>query len=237
MTTFRRPLLAGLLSTALLGSAAIAGCGDDTDTGGHMGAGHAAPATTGAGTTPRAASSDGAAVDAAFVRQMIPHHQMAVEMAERVENPAPHDEITTLAKAIIKTQSEEIATLEERASALDIETGQSGAKQADDAATLGLTVAQLGMSSHMMGGGELSERAFIDQMIPHHEGAIAMAEAQLAAGEDADLKQLAKEIVAAQTKEVEQLNTWRDDWYDGEPVDSPPAMGGEHGDMEGMPHN
>lgn len=239
MIQTRRPLLAGLLTTALLASSAIAGCGDDDDSGrsgGHMNGMHGAAATTGGSTTPGKPSSDAAAVDGAFVRQMIPHHQMAVQMAKAVDGNAEHDEIRDLAKAIITTQSQEIATLEKRAAALDIDTSRPGAEQTDDAKTLGLTVAQLGMSGHMMGGGDLSERAFIDGMIPHHEGAIVMAKAQLAAGEDADLKRLSTAIIAAQEKEVAELTAWRKDWYAGEPVDSSPTMGGEHGDMDDMGH-
>jgi uncharacterized protein (DUF305 family) len=47
-----------------------------------------------------------------FVRQMIPHHQMAVKMAQMVSERATHPEIRTLAESIIKSQNAEIAKMQ-----------------------------------------------------------------------------------------------------------------------------
>lgn len=49
---------------------------------------------------------------------------------------------------------------------------------------------------------------FVRMMIPHHEGAIAMAEAQLRYGKDESRKQLAREIIEAQTKEIAEMKEW-----------------------------
>jgi uncharacterized protein (DUF305 family) len=57
------------------------------------------------------------------------------------------------------------------------------------------------------------DRAFIDEMIPHHQGAIRMARAELAKGSDPELKKVATAIVAAQKKEIAQMNSWREQWY------------------------
>jgi uncharacterized protein (DUF305 family) len=51
--------------------------------------------------------------DRAFIEAMIPHHQMAIMMATMVENQAPHAEARELARSIIKTQSAEIAQMEQ----------------------------------------------------------------------------------------------------------------------------
>jgi uncharacterized protein (DUF305 family) len=50
--------------------------------------------------------------DQEFVRQMIPHHQMAVRMAQMVSGRAAHPEIRTLAQSIIKSQNAEIAQMQ-----------------------------------------------------------------------------------------------------------------------------
>ena len=49
---------------------------------------------------------------------------------------------------------------------------------------------------------------FAQGMIPHHEGAIAMAEIVLEHGEDDEIRQLAEEIIAAQESEIAFLKEW-----------------------------
>ncbi len=72
--------------------------------------------------------------------------------------------------------------------------------------------------------------SFIDAMIPHHEGAIAMAQQALEQAEHDELKQMAQEIISAQEAEIAQLQAWRTAWY---PDAAPTAgMGMDMGTME-----
>jgi len=50
---------------------------------------------------------------------------------------------------------------------------------------------------------------FVAMMIPHHQGAIDMARAELKYGRDPTLRRLATEIVAAQDKEIASMQRWQ----------------------------
>ena len=49
---------------------------------------------------------------------------------------------------------------------------------------------------------------FAAMMIPHHEGAIEMAEAELSFGRDKTMRRLAQEILVDQKSEIDAMNLW-----------------------------
>ncbi len=57
------------------------------------------------------------------------------------------------------------------------------------------------------------DKHFIEQMIPHHEGAIAMANLALQKAKRPEIKTLATAIIAAQTAEIQSMNNWYQDWF------------------------
>jgi uncharacterized protein (DUF305 family) len=65
-----------------------------------------------------------------------------------------------------------------------------------------------GMARQMvMQSGEYSDERFIDAMVPHHQGAIEMAEVALDNAEHEEIKDLSRNIVSTQKAEIEQLKT------------------------------
>ncbi|HEU5315067.1 MAG TPA: DUF305 domain-containing protein [Chloroflexota bacterium] len=57
------------------------------------------------------------------------------------------------------------------------------------------------------------ERWFIEEMIPHHEDAVEMADLALAQAEHAELKALAQQIKTDQTREIAQMRGWYAAWF------------------------
>ena len=49
---------------------------------------------------------------------------------------------------------------------------------------------------------------FASMMIPHHQGAVDMAEGELKYGKDPKMRQFAEKIIAAQKSEIEWMNAW-----------------------------
>ncbi len=56
------------------------------------------------------------------------------------------------------------------------------------------------------------DAAFINMMIPHHEGAVAMAQTVIDRGNHGELKVFAQRIIAVQQKEIAQMKEWQQLW-------------------------
>ncbi|NUN65879.1 DUF305 domain-containing protein [Pseudanabaena biceps] len=74
-----------------------------------------------------------------------------------------------------------------------------------------------GMQHGMMGGGmmngEVADRHFIEMMIPHHDGAVKMADLALQKSKNPEVRTLAEAIKHDQTLEITQMRDWYKQWY------------------------
>jgi uncharacterized protein (DUF305 family) len=86
------------------------------------------------------------------------------------------------------------------------------------------------------GRGERVDGMFIQQMVPHHEDAIAMAELALERSERPEIRQLAEDIRRSQTEENAQMRAWYREWY-GTDVPEGDGRSGGMGMMGGAMHD
>jgi uncharacterized protein (DUF305 family) len=205
---YRRKLLAVLLAAAL----GLGACGGN-DGGG--------------------SGSD--AAERSFLEAMIAHHESAIEMAWVARRRAGHRQVTELAATVIEDQTKEIRQLARIHRRL---FGQKVIPNVDAHQGLGLSAEQAGMAHRdpvaKLARAQPFDRAFIDEMIEHHQGAIRMARAVRAQTDDEELRSLASAIEDAQSDEIEQMNRWRTAWYgapspsgDSPPEAEPPGDSGE----------
>ncbi len=82
-----------------------------------------------------------------------------------------------------------------------------------------------------------SDQRFIEMMVPHHDGAIAMADLALTRARRPEIKELARSIKVSQTRENEQMRRWYRQWFNADLPKWEPGIGwGWHrgGMMGGM---
>lgn len=153
----------------------------------------------------------GETYDRNFIANMIAHHQGAVDMAKLALTNAKHQELKDVANDIISAQEGEISQME----SWQREWGYpstSGDTMMDHSA-MGMMDDMTGMMSELEGKtGDQFDKAFIEQMIMHHQSAIDMAAPGEKNAEHQELKELTKEIVSAQTKEIERMKEWQKEW-------------------------
>ena len=105
-------------------------------------------------------------------------------------------------------------------------TMEHGGMPANTTSTTGSTMDHGGVSM----GSAPFDAQFIDSMIEHHRGAIAMAEQALKESQRPEIKQLAQNIITSQQSEIDQMMGWRKQWYpDVQPTG---GMGMAMGNME-----
>lgn len=137
-----------------------------------------------------------------FMEDMMEHHHMAVMMAELcLARATEHAALRDLCQSIITTQMQEIHQLHtwlEQWYGIQHEPMMSG----------------MGGMQHLdrLSGAEF-EMAFMQMMIRHHEGAIREANKCLDRAYHTELEGLCQNIIATQSAEIQQLQTWLCDWY------------------------
>jgi uncharacterized protein (DUF305 family) len=185
--------------TAALGLLILAGCGSSTndhDMGSMPSPASSAPPATAAATP---ASGPHNEADVRFAAMMIPHHNQAIEMSDILLAKADADpKVTALARKINAAQGPEVAQM----------TGWL-LGWGEDPSTGGMhhgvgdgMMSQAEMDALRNATGPEATQLFLDGMIKHHTGAIAMARTELKEGSNPDAKKLAQAIIDTQEAEI-----------------------------------
>ena len=206
----RKPavIIAGTALAALV----LAGCSSDpspvsTATSGGPASSAAAPA---ASQGPPAAGPHNAQ-DVTFVKDMLPHHTQAVEMADMALNRDTTPEVKALAMQIRGAQAPEISSM----AGWLVGWGQE--VPSPDSSTLGGSMGGGSMGGKAGGTGMMSPdqmtrldgatgsefaKMWLTDMTEHHTSAVDMARTETTSGQSTDAKKLAADIISSQTAEI-----------------------------------
>jgi uncharacterized protein (DUF305 family) len=151
-----------------------------------------------------------AAADAEFVRLMVRHHQQALGMAALVPERTGTPEVVVLAREITADRAPQLRELEERLEEwglpAPVPATTSSGPAGDDAVLLpdavdgGLSATQV--QAIREAEGAQFDRLWVEGMVEHHEGGIALAEAVLSAGAHRPTLTFAERLVVVNRAEV-----------------------------------
>jgi uncharacterized protein (DUF305 family) len=141
--------------------------------------------------------------DVMFAQMMIPHHQQAVEMSAMVPSRSTNTDLLMLAKHISADQQAEIQTLQTLLS----QWGQPVmANNGHGATNMTGMVDESTMNQLQTLDGAAFDTLWMRSMISHHQGAVMMAQTEIAHGLSTDGIHVAKLIVTAQQREIAYMN-------------------------------
>jgi uncharacterized protein (DUF305 family) len=154
--------------------------------------------------------------DLRFVDAMIPHHQGAVEMAKEAQQKSKRPEIQKLAADIIKAQDKEIAQMKQWRQAWYPKAATPIAYNSQMGHSMPMSQDQIKdmmMSMDLGAANAEFDLRFLNAMIPHHDGAVTMAQDALSKSKRSQIKQLAQDIIKSQETEIAQMKQWKQAWY------------------------
>ncbi|MER5598305.1 DUF305 domain-containing protein [Streptomyces sp. NPDC002265] len=214
----RRSLLrrTAALAATVTAAVVLAACGSSDSSSSPSGhTGHDTGATSAAGASDTASAAQGShnAQDVSFAQGMIPHHRQAVAMADLAASRAKSQQVKDLAAKIEQAQDPEIDTMSGWLKAWDAKV--PAAAMSGMESMPGMDHSDSEMPGMMSGddmdklkglSGDAFDKAFLQMMVSHHEGAIAMAKTEQAKGAYGPAMTMAKSIVTSQSSEITGMN-------------------------------
>ncbi len=166
-----------------------------------------ASATSSATTTGTPAAGAHNEADVEFAAGMVPHHQQALVMADMALAHGGTDDFVALAKAIKAAQEPEIEQMSGWLTGWGEPVPDLGGHMGHS--DMGMMSQQdLDDLDAMTGSG--FEGMWLTMMVEHHEGAVDMGRAELAKGENPEVRKLAQSIITSQTAEIATMKAMAD---------------------------
>ena len=164
-------------------------------------------------------------MDQHFIVMMIPHHDWAIAMADLALTRARKPEIKALARSIKASQTQENAQMRtwyRQWFGGDVPSWTTAGAMGMGGMGMGMGGA-MGMGGGMGMGTSLAalknaadfDRAFIEQMIPHHRMGVMMASMAQTNSQHPQLRAMQQAMVKAQSQEIEQMAHWYRQWFGG----------------------
>jgi uncharacterized protein (DUF305 family) len=142
--------------------------------------------------------------DVAFATNMIPHHQQAVDLSALVPDRSTNADLIALANKISAAQQPEIEVMKVFLVQWN-ENPENNSGHTGHGNTMQGMVDEATMTKLKSSNGAEFDKLWLESMISHHQGAIEMAKAEIANGDNVDAKALAKDIVTTQEAEIGQM--------------------------------
>ena len=154
--------------------------------------------------------------DGRFVVMMIPHHDGAIAMADLALTRAQHPEIRALAARIKASQSAENAQMRRwyrQWFGSDVPDWTPSGFRAGMGMGMGMGMPGMATSLEALQRAANFDRAFIEQMIPHHRMGVMMASHAQWNTQHPELRQLQAAMVRVQSQEIAQMEHWYRQWF------------------------
>jgi uncharacterized protein (DUF305 family) len=142
--------------------------------------------------------------DVAFATNMIPHHKQAVDLSALVPDRSTNDELIALANQISTAQQPEINVMKVFLVQWNENPDANSGHQGHGSPMAGMVDEPTMTKLESLKGPEF-DKLWLQSMIGHHQGAIEMAKAEIANGDNVDAKSLAQNIVTTQEAEIGQM--------------------------------
>ena len=149
---------------------------------------------------------------------MVPHHDGAIAMAELALTRAKRPEIRALAQQIKASQTAEKAQMRRwyrQWFGTDVPAWTAGGMGMGMGHGMGYGMGMPAMATSLQGLRTAPDfdRAFIEQMVPHHRMGVMMASHAQWNTQHPELRQLQAAMVRVQSQEMAQMAQWYRAWY------------------------